>query len=109
MKPEQKLKFPNEKIFVIETLNRQIEIALTLFYDGQIEILSTTVQRTNNPDNPGEIRVITRFSANSKADIGEKDCGQIHIHDRTPKVGDDLLSGQKLTSEYLAVLARIAE
>ena len=106
MRPEQKLKFPNERGLIIETLERQIKNALTPFHDGQIKILSTTVQRTDNPE---EIRVTTRFSVSRGTHVGKKDCGQIYIDNRTPKVGEVFVSGRRLTSTDFDILARIAE
>ena len=106
MRPEQKLKFLNERGLIIETLRRQIKNALIPFHDGQIKILSTTVQRTDNPE---EIRVTTRFSVSRGTHVGKKDGGQIYIDNRTPKVGEVFVSGQRLTTEYFAVLARIAD
>jgi len=106
MRPEQKLKFPNERGLIIETLERQIKNALTPFHDGQIKILSTTVQRTDNPE---EIRVTTHFSVSRNTHVGKKDCGQIYIDNRTPKVGEVFVSGRRLTSTDFDILARIAE
>ena len=106
MRPEQKLKFRKEKEFVIETLGRQIQIALTPLHDGKIQILSITVKRTNNSE---EIRVTTRYSVNGNIHAEEESRGQTQTDNRTVKAGEVFLQGRMLSPEYFAVLARIAE